>query len=97
MPEPFPEMEVDEDTGSTLPSAAKIVNIEFSFLYLEPELGGFLYTPQNKNHITAGHNTFPWFKNMKHYYATVGLATESAFEGIPPYKSYPFQLLFTPS
>jgi hypothetical protein len=97
MPEPFPEMEVDEDTGSTLPSAAKIVNIEFSFLYLEPELGGQGVSPQNQNHIAGGHNTFPWFKDMKHYYATVGPSTESATEGIPPYKSYPFQLLFTPS
>jgi hypothetical protein len=97
MPAPFPDMIIDEDTGSTIPSAEKIVNIEFSFLYLEPDLGGQGVSPTNQNHIAGGHNTFPWFKDMKHYYATVGPANESAVEGIPPYKSYPFQLLFTPS
>lgn len=98
MPAPFPEMVIDEDTGNTLPSSEKIVNIEFSFLYLEPELGGQGVTPSNANHVAAGHNTFPWFKDGLHYYATTGGdANSSPVEGIPPYKSYPFQLLFTPS
>jgi len=96
MPAPFPDMVIDEDTGSTLPSTEKIVNIEFSFLYLEPELGGAGVTPSNLNHIAAGHNAFPWFSDGKYYYATTGPAA-SPVEGIPPYKSYPFQLLFTPS
>jgi hypothetical protein len=60
-------------------------------------LGGQGVSPSNANHVAAGHNTFPWFKDMKHYYATVGPSNTSATEGIPPYKSYPFQLLFTPS
>ena len=98
MPAPFPDMVVDEDTGSTLPSSEKIVNIEFSFLYLEPDLGGQGVTPENQNHIAYGHNAFPWFKDGKYYYATTGGdANTSPVEGIPPYKSYPFQLLFTPS
>ena len=98
MPAPFPEMTIDLDTGSTLPSTEKIVNIEFSFLYLEPELGGQGVTPENQNHIAYGHNSFPWFKDGKYYYATTGGdGTTSPVEGIPPYKSYPFQLLFTPS
>lgn len=98
MPHPFPDMVVDEDTGNTLPSSEKIVNIEFNFLYLEPELGGQGVTPTNENHVAAGHNTFPWFKDGLHYYATTGGdANSSPVEGIPPYKSYPFQLLFTPS
>ena len=98
MPAPFPNMVIDEDTGSTLPSSEKIVNIEFSFLYLEPELGGEGVTPTNANHIAGGHNAFPWFKDGKYYYATTGGdGTTSPVEGIPPYKSYPFQLLFTPS
>ena len=98
MPHPFPEMTIDEDTGSTLPSTEKIVNIEFSFLYLEPDLGGQGVTPENQNHIAYGHNSFPWFRDGKYYYATTGGdANTSPVEGIPPYKSYPFQLLFTPS
>lgn len=98
MPAPFPTMVVDEDTGSTLPSSEKIVNIEFNFLYLEPELGGDGVTPTNENHIAGGHNAFPWFHDGKYYYATTGgAAGSSPTEGIPPYKSYPFQLLFTPS
>jgi hypothetical protein len=98
MPHPFPDMVIDEDTGSSIPSAEKIVNVEFSFLYLDPDLGGQGVTPQNKNHIAGGHNAFPWFKDGKYYYATTGgAANSSPVEGIPPYKSYPFQLLFTPS
>ena len=98
MPAPFPELVIDEDTGSTLPSSEKIVNIEFNFLYLEPELGGQGVTPTNENHIAGGHNAFPWFKDGKYYYATTGGdAGSSPVEGIPPYKSYPMALLFTPS
>lgn len=98
MPAPFPDMVVDEDTGNTLPSTKKIVNIEFTFLYIDPDLGGQGVTPTNFNHIAGGHNAFPWFKDGKYYYATTGgAANSSPVEGIPPYKSYPFQLLFTPS
>lgn len=94
VPEPFPELVIDEDLGTSVPSTQKVCNIEFSFLYVEPETGSAV-TPPNKNHIAYGHNVFPWFRDGLYYYSTTG--NENPLLGTPPFPSYPFELLFTPS
>jgi hypothetical protein len=48
-------------------------------------------TPDNANHIAAGHNCYPNFKQKRWLYATTEGTPE---EGTPNFKSIPFQLLF---
>lgn len=97
VPPPFPDLETDPDLGTTVPSADKVVNIVFNMLYCEPVMGARV-TPPLTNYIAYGHNAQPWFKDGKYYYATTGTTIDQdPANGVPPYFSYPFDLLFTPS